>query len=80
MVIGGWPQPSFGKVELINLNEDNVTCPLIKDCPLSHGSVGTFINDKPLVCGGYENQTQQYSSECYSYHTMVFLRQTQYYQ
>ncbi len=64
MVVGGYP--SFKKSEIYDLSGQNLKCPNITDYPVNFGSVGTFIDDKSLVCGGFD-----YVKECYSYDIQV---------
>ena len=68
MVVGGGPSSSSanGKSEIYDLSGQNLTCPSIDDYPFDYGSVGTFINNKTLVCGGYPQ-----TSNCYSYNMEV---------
>ena len=66
MVVGGYP--NYRKTEIYDLSGQNLNCPFIRDCPIYDGSVGTFINNKTLVCGGSANG---YTAECYSYNVQV---------
>ena len=72
MVIGGYPEPAYGKVEIYDLSGQNLTCPSINDYTLDYGSFGTFINNKTLVCGGY--QLGIYYSECNTYNMQVNIK------
>lgn len=69
MVVGGF-EYAAGKVELVDLSGQKLKCPNITDFPISYGSVGTFINDKALVCGGFSGEST-YHNECYSYNKNV---------
>ena len=64
MVVGGYPD--YFKSELIDLSGQKLSCPLIRNYPVQYGSVGTFINNKTLVCGG-----NYYTTECFSYDMKV---------
>ena len=68
MVVGG--NPSFGKSEIYDLSGKNQNCSSISDHPVDYSSVGTFINNKPMVCGGADPIT----SDCYSYNIQVSLK------
>ena len=64
MVVGGYPSSVGYDVELIDLTGQQRTCRKPDDFPGgSKGSVGTYLQDRALVCGGC-----CYSSECYYYH------------
>ena len=68
MVVGGFPPSANAKSELYDLSGQNLTCPSVADFPYYTGSVGTFINNKAMVCGGYQNDTGYWPSNlCYSY-------------
>ena len=71
MVVGGEPvESSGGKVELIDLSGQSLSCPSIPDFPIPiYGSVGTFINGKALVCGGSDGDYKYRT--CYSYNVQV---------
>ena len=69
MIVGG--DPAAGKAEIYNLNGSSLNCPAIRDFPTDWGQFGTFINNKSLVCGGYLESQESYSSDCYSYHMEV---------
>ncbi len=72
MVVGGDPPVANAKSELYDLSGQNLTCPTIRDFPYYYGSVGTFINDKAMVCGGYQNDSGYWESNfCYSYNMQV---------
>ena len=71
MVVGGYPSASYGKAEIIDLSGQGLTCPTITDFPIDYGSVGTFINNKTLVCGGTQGSAQL--PDCYSYNMQVNL-------
>ncbi len=63
MVVGGYH--SEGESEIIDLSGQNLNCPTIANYPINGGQVGTFINNKPFVCGGYDGR--DVFSECNSY-------------
>ena len=67
MIVGG--SEMVGKSELIDLSGQNLTCPPISDFPIQYGSVGIFINNKALVCGGYD-EIYLYR-DCYAYNMEV---------
>ena len=73
MVVGGFPDEVCGKAEIYELRGQNTNCPSINDFSIDYGSVGTFINNKALVCGG-EEYIADYSSECFSYNMQVKLK------
>ena len=68
MVVGG--NLAENQVEIVDLSGLNLTCPDIPDHPVRYGSVGIFVNDAALVCGGYDGQTP-HVGECYSYDNVV---------
>ena len=67
MVVGGY-NSAQRKSEIYDLSGQNLNCPPINDYPVNYGSVGTFIGNKTLVCGGY---TTDYTSNCYYYDMQV---------
>ena len=67
MVVGGYGAGA-GVSEIIDLSGQSPNCPAIRSSPLSVGAVGTFINNKTLVCGGYNDG---YTRECYYYDMQV---------
>ena len=70
MVVGG--NPDSGKAEIYDLSEENRLCPLVSDFPIDSGSVGTFIGQKTLVCGGKSNQdSDAFYSQCFTYNKQV---------
>ena len=64
MVVGGYGSSDANyDVEIIDLSGKNRTCrDDIADFPVNYGSVGTFIEGSPLVCGGRDSQ-----SSCWNY-------------
>ena len=72
-LIGSWTKLMVvgGPSQIYDLSGQNLNCPLINDSFAEYGSVGTFINNKAMVCGGYKYQGQ-YFSDCYSYDMQVF--------
>ena len=76
MVVGGYPSDSYYKSEIYDLSGQNLNCTNVTDLPIEYGSVGTFINNKTLVCGGYTYPSVWFS-ECYSYNMEVkYLKMT----
>ncbi len=69
MVIGGYnsDHTAIGKVEIIDLSGKNLSCPTIPDFPIDYASVGTFISNKALVCGGRSDGNSTAYDSCYSY-------------
>ena len=67
MVVGGYRND--GESEIIDLSGQNKNCRTIANYPISAGQVGTFINNKPHICGGYTGL--DFNSECYSYNQQV---------
>ena len=65
MVVGG-RYTANGRSEIYDLSGQNLTCPAISDNPIDDGSVGIFINNKALVCGGDPS-----TSDCFSYDMQV---------
>ena len=66
MVVSG--NGVYGESEIYDLSGQNLSCPLVSDYEESnYGSVGTFINNKALVCGGYS----PYDQNCNSYNIQV---------
>ena len=73
MVIGGHPDPAFRQVEIIDLSEKSQICPNgLPEYPYDYGSVGTFINDQPLVCGGHDDGSDYYRS-CHTLDQQVYI-------
>ena len=71
MVVGG---RSFGdESQLYDLSGKNLRCPSITDFLIDYDSVGTFIKNKALVCGGYNSYPYPGTvfSDCYSYDMQV---------
>ena len=66
MVVGGYPDAANNKSEIYDLSGQNSTYQTMTDNPIGWGSVGTFINNKSMVCGG-----SPYEAECYSYNIQV---------
>ncbi len=73
MVVGGEPITAHRKVEIIDISGQKLTCPSIPDFPVDYGSVGVFINNKAMVCGGHQTVSDDYVSDCYSYNMEVIL-------
>ena len=72
MVVGGYPYTVGKKSEIYDLSGNNLTCPSVPDFPTAeYGSVGIFINNKALVCGGFAFSVSTFYSECFSYNTEV---------
>ena len=72
MVVGGGGE-AYKQSEIYDLSGENQDCPSISDFSIPYGSVGTFINNKTLVCGGIDPSPGQYFSDCYSYNMQVSL-------
>lgn len=73
MAIGGSNVANFD-VDLINLDDNpNAVCPDVANYPVAYGSVGTFIQDRVLVCGGYDINNET-TSDCFTYNNEVNLR------
>ena len=65
MAIGGfW---STGTAEIVDLSGQNMTCPNVSHYLYDFGSVGTFLINKPIVCGGEINGVNSKTKHCYSY-------------
>ena len=65
MVVGGDPINAHYQADFIDLSGSGRACPDVTFIPeLEYGSVGTFIAEAPLVCGGFEDK-------CYSYDILV---------
>ena len=71
MAVGGLGAQN--KVEVIDLSGNGKPCRSFPYFPIQDGSVGTFINDKVLVCGGAFSGSRSwgYYSSCYSYSMQV---------
>ena len=65
-VVGGFTSGSEKKAEIYDLSGEGLDCPFVEDYYKDYGSVGTFINNKTLVYGGY-----YFTSDCYSYDIQV---------
>lgn len=68
LVVGG--THAAHHVELHDLSGDNLQCPDIADHPVEDDTIGVFINDKAMVCGGNEYE-DVYVNDCYSYDMQV---------
>lgn len=66
MIVGGYntQQQPFGKTQIIDLTGTNPNC-LSVDIPVDYSSVGTFIDNQALVCGGYIYPSGSVA-DCYS--------------
>ena len=53
MIVGGFPYEH--DVELIDISGQNLSCPFLPNYPVESGMVGVFINEKALLCGGYNS-------------------------
>ena len=67
MAIGGLD--SKYTAEIVDLSGHQLSCPYIPDSPIDDSSVGTFINERAVVCGGY-NQGDP-TKVCLSYDQIV---------
>jgi len=66
MAGSGLPSSVAGIVEFGDLENENAVCQVVSDFPDGeYGGVGTFINDKAFICGGY--YYYGYLNECYSW-------------
>ena len=56
-------------MEILDISGNGLYCLNPVDYPVELGSVGTFIGDRPLVCGGYiaDGFFPYYIDECYTY-------------
>ena len=50
--------------EVIDLTSSKFEYDLLKFIPERWGSVGGLLQDKPLICGGYSSNTNEYFKEC----------------
>ena len=64
MVVGGGGDGHY-KVEVIDLSGELKGCPAVTSFPLDEGSVGTFFDNRALVCGG--EYPEELSNNCYYY-------------
>ena len=72
MVVGGVPNSVNRSVELFDLSGSDLSCPKVAQIPnLSSGSVGAFLDDVALVCGGENEATGNPSAQCYTYNEIV---------
>ena len=66
MIIGGVKE----NVKVIDISDNGKLCRSFPDFPIKYGSVGTFINGKAMVCGGYGPGYNAYN-HCFSYSSQV---------
>ena len=78
MIVGGYnlSEDPLRKVEVIDLSGQNQTCDPLPDYPIDYGSVGTFIKDKALVCGGRNSDPAVFFDDCYEFDNQVRLLQS----
>lgn len=70
MVVGGYE--SNGTVELIDLSGNNLNCPPITNDKFDYNSVGTYFNNRALLCGGFNESTDtRVTRQCRSYNVEV---------
>ena len=56
LVSTGSPRSSATKTEIINLENENLTCQDLEDFPLAiEGAVGSNIGSFPVICGGWKD-------------------------
>ena len=70
MVVGGYPASAYYDVELIDMTGQGRTCKKPDVYPgAEYGSVGAFLQDRAIVCGGYSylNDSYLFTSQCYYY-------------
>ena len=70
MVVGGFPSPAYKQVELVDFSGQNRTCIQPPDfLGADFGSVGTYIDDYVIVCGGadFTGTTPPYDDTCWTY-------------
>jgi len=66
MAVGGYTANSHNKVEVLDITEGGTSCPAIANIPsASYGSVGIFINNQSMVCGGWNGE--DYVADCVTY-------------
>lgn len=77
MVVGGWPASESYKVEVVDLSGQNQSCSdvSIRDAPIDYGSVGVFIQNKPMICGGYN--IEYGTNDCYTYEKVISISTSQ---
>ena len=75
MVVSGFGSTDevFKKVEIIDLSGETSSCPTIDGFPgeADWNMVGTFINEKALVCGGKNLNLNNFLDACFSYSDQV---------
>ena len=66
---------NYGIVGFGDLENENAICQTVPNCTESFGGVGTFIDNKALICGGYYNPPLILlsSNQCYSWNSEVNL-------
>ena len=75
MVSTGFGPDGFprGRTEIINLDQDGVTCKDLEEYPLQvYGAVGSNMGSLPVICGGFEgrlgndmNNQEKYVKQCH---------------
>jgi hypothetical protein len=63
MMVGG--VGAYNDVELVYLSGNNISCQKPNDFPYTYASIGTFLQNQALVCGG--RTSNDYSNSCYVY-------------
>ena len=71
MVVGGYGTNAYNDVEFVDLSGNNRTCRAVSDYEeAKYCSIGTFIDDKILVCGGTatgDAQPSEFQDSCFNY-------------
>ena len=70
MVVGAYPSSYYYLAEVVDLSGNNVPCASVSSYPSKYGSVGAFVDDMVLVCGGDSDVTPSTAS-CFSYDWQV---------
>jgi hypothetical protein len=66
MVVGGYPTNHNKDVQIVDLLYPNSKCPQMDAAPIDgRRSFGTFIGEKPMICGGENDQVKH--GNCYIY-------------
>ena len=67
MVTTGTPWPSSTKTEVLDLENENLSCSNLSPFPLNvWGAVGSHLSLAPIICGGYIGR-DNLSDRCFKY-------------
>ena len=78
MVTTGTPWPSGTKTEVLDLENENLSCSNLSPFPLNvWGAVGSHLSLSPTICGGYIGR-DKLSDKCFRYR-LFLIRSTHFF-